>query len=125
MARPKYCPPALNKKIKIRALKEKPQIERDEFGNDVAVADWGVSVWASVRDANPLVDYGEQQLEQTKRTVFTIRKRDVDADSEVVYDRNLYALRGDPIRRGGSLTGMNQEYMELHCEWVSGIAVSP
>ena len=124
MARPRYCPPSLNRRIKIRALSEKPVVQRDEFGNDTEIADWGDLVWASVRDSNPLVDYGEQQLEQTKRTVFTIRKRDVQPDSEVVHNNNLYALRGDPIRRGGSLTGMNQEYMELHCEWVSGIAIS-
>ena len=112
-----YHPPSLNRKIVVRSTRERPVVAIDDAGNEIETPVWGDEVWANVRDANPLVDVGDSQIGMSKRTIFTIRKRTVDDTTEVVFDGSLYRMQGDSVFRGGPNAGMNQEYMELHCEW--------
>lgn len=110
LARLTYNPPPLNQRIKIRDMLEQP--------NDPNT-DWGIETWANKRDANPYTQLEENQVEVTRRTIFTIRQRDdfqPEGAVQVEHKGVLYLMQGAPLVRGGANAGMVQEYVEIHCE---------
>lgn len=120
MANLTYDPPPLDKQILIRDSSERVNVDQDEIGREIEVPEWGNPHWANVRDTNPYVQYGDRELEMTERTVFTIRKiEEISPYSQVLFNGDIYEMRGKAVTRGGANAGLFQEYLELSCELVT------
>ena len=114
---PRYHPPFLDKKITIRNPEDRPaDEERDRRGNIVNPVAWGQTVSANKRDQAPFSEAPEGVEIKAGRSVFTIRKRAVAPNAEVIYEGTSYELIGAPVERGGIMGEIWDEYLELHCE---------
>ena len=113
---PRYHPPFLNKTIMIRNPADRPDEELDASGEIKNPQLWGDMVSASKRDRAPFTEEPEGVEIKAGRSVFTIRKRTVAPNAEVVYQDTIYEMIGVPVERGGIIGEIWDEYLELHCE---------
>ena len=115
---PRYHPPFLDKEITIRNPVDRPESEdeRDRRGNITNPVAWGDTVPTNKRDRSPFTEEPEGVEIKAGRSVFTIRKRAVAPNAEVIYEGTSYELIGAPVERGGIMGEIWDEYLELHCE---------
>ena len=113
MRRPQYRPPPRPHRIRVRDPADKPPAIRDRFGRPMPTPEYGVEVWASVRDRRVVAELADGIETRGAQTVFTIRYRELPADFSVIFEGVEFLSIGAPIERG---EGLRAVFLELWTE---------